>query len=301
MEEMISLWRRSGPNGEELYGPAAREAVEREIFGASAANALGGGREIITRDSVLGAIHSTIAVKQGEASQRPWDRGVQTQLTALMGLSEMLNTRIVQPGELQQIMDQLQGMGYASPAVPPNQTGYNQPQRSPMPPFPPTPVPHQPPAVQTYPPNNAVNLPPFAPTLQQHYDAPTATPPYPTSTPVLQVSTPLPAPIPTAAPAAPLFDANMLSILSSLTGAGGIANAGIRTPDLAVVQPKVRTKLDDYEDMVLSLNLSLSNLDMNRLVYTTPPYRCALMHQNDRFTPRTSSYPVFPMFRPIPI
>ena len=33
MEEMIGLWRTSGPDGRDLYGPAVRDAIEREIFG----------------------------------------------------------------------------------------------------------------------------------------------------------------------------------------------------------------------------------------------------------------------------
>jgi pre-mRNA cleavage complex 2 protein Pcf11 len=66
-----------------------------------------------------------------------------------------------------------------------------------------------------------------------------------------------------------MFDANMLNILNSLAGAGGLSMPGStpRTPEAAPIPLKVeRTRLDDYEDMVLGLNLSLSNLDMNRYV-----------------------------------
>lgn len=262
MEEMIGLWRRPGLDGGELYGPAAREAVEREIFGG-----LGSGgqrmhaplplaREIVTRESVSGAIHSMIGVKQGEAAQRVWDRGVQTQLTALMGLSEMVNTRHVQPAELQQIMDQLRGMGYQVP----QSNGYPPP-RTVLPPYPPAPVPVQ----QSYPaPIPAPALPPFAPTMHTpSFDQQRSTPPY-SAPPPAAISQPLPAPV---APPAPLFDANMLSILNSLTGSGALSLP--KAEAKPVPAPVVRSKLDDYENMVIGLNLSLTNLDMNR--YASSP------------------------------
>ena len=152
MAEMVSLWRRSGPDGGELYGAGVREEVERELFGRTPLTGITGGAggaggvsippptlPIIsgggstgtgtatpppsqplpqtsgpTKSQVLEAINKTIQAKHAEAAQKPWQANVKQQLGALMGLSEMVMTRDVPVGDLKQIMDQLAGMGYVT-------------------------------------------------------------------------------------------------------------------------------------------------------------------------------------------
>lgn len=258
MEEVIALWRRSGPQGEELYGPAVREEVEREIFGSTG----GPSRDMPTKDRVLSAINSTIQAKHVEAAQKPWDRTVQTQLNALMGLSEMVNTRSVPPIELQQIMDQLKGMGHvvqpqslpvpapapAPPHIPQMQQMQQQSQRSSFPPGGRSPMPNFPPSSST------PTLPPFAPSIRADY--PSLAP----RSPIPHASTPLAAPVP--GPPATTGATDISNILKGLTG----FLSAPRTPDVppAPLPSQSKIKLDEYEEMILRLNLKLTNLDFNR-------------------------------------
>lgn len=240
MTEMIGLWRRSGPNGAELYGAAVREEVEKELFGgrpapgaASTVPALrtpietpqprvGGYNtpppaatpvlipavpEGPTKQEVLDAINTTIQAKHVEAAQKPWEASVKTQLGALMGLSEMVMTKPIPVGELRQIMDQLKGMGYVK---------------------------------------------------QQQQTQPTLHAPAPVSAVHQQAQAQYGgrSPLPPVAAGAP----DISSILMGLTSTGILA--GARTPD---AQSK-KNKMQEYEDMVLSLDVQLTNLDLNRYV-----------------------------------
>ena len=259
MAEMINLWRRTGVEGGELYGADVRDAVERELFGGRPPAVVGpvGTPNIPTPQSapavptpipaistpvpappagpnkqeVLDAINITIQAKHAEAAQKPWDAGVKTQLGALMGLSEMVMTRPIPVGELKQIMDQLSGMGYVKGG------------RSPAP-------------------------------------APAPGPAAGNVTPLPGQAVPMAAPMPqlpqAGAGAGGRGGADISSILmglssSGLLGGGGTPRQGDGT-STPLAQGSVpsqagqvkKRRMQEYEEMVLALDVQMTNLDLNR-------------------------------------
>lgn len=236
MEEMIGLWRTSGPDGGDLYGPQARETIERDIFGSMGYQR----REFLSRDRVLSTLHSTLEAKHRESAAKPWDAQARQQIGVLVQIGELLNATHVSPPELQQIMEQLKSMAPLLPPPPP-------PISAPMPvhaPHPPPPTPNLPP----FPPNSARTLHPAA--------RPIPTPPH-ISTPTLGST-----PIPPASVPPPSIPANVADILRNLNTSGLLGN---KTPELQPVQLENRGKsgLEAYEDMIIAMDVKLQSLEPN--------------------------------------
>lgn len=104
------------------------------------------------------------------------------------------------------------------------------------------------------------STPPVQPQPAHSLQPYTSTPPHPSSTPVLGG--------PATAPSAPVAPApqvaipiDVANILKSLTGAG--LGSTPLTPDNAPA-PLPRTKLDDYEDMILAMDVKLTEMDLNK-------------------------------------
>ena len=254
MEEMIGLWRTSGMDGGDLYGQGVRETIERDIFGS-----MGYQRQALpTRDRVMSTLHATLEAKHRESAAQPWNRTAVQQVNVLVQIGELLNTTQVSPQELQQIMEQLKSMGPSSTAQqPPNFAVVpSLPSSVPVIPRPPVPL-----------------LPPFPPSL--HSDPYGALPrpsqvsavPTPlrmTSTPI-PPSTPIPfAPAPVQATTSLLsgIPANVADILRNLNTTGVLSHP--RTPDSLAAKREVVSALENYENMIITLDVRLDSLDLNQ-------------------------------------
>ncbi|RSH87338.1 hypothetical protein EHS25_003247 [Saitozyma podzolica] len=251
MEEMVGLWRTSAPDGGDLYGSNVREAVERDIFGSAGYQRVAAP----SREKVLATMRAALEYHHRESVARPWDNAAQQNLAVLMQLNEMLNTRQLPPMELQQIMDKLQAMA---------------------------PKPSQPPASQPTPPSfspaNPIapptpNLPPFPPNLPRQGGLTPVIPAVPT--PPQSVSTPVPPPA-VSAPnpsslanasvpslSAPGLPENFADLLRNLNNSGALSQP--RTPEIPPAVLPTKSRLQDYEDMILSLDVQLGALDVNRM------------------------------------
>jgi pre-mRNA cleavage complex 2 protein Pcf11 len=258
MEEMVGLWRTSAPDGGDLYGSNVREAVERDIFGSA------GYQRVAppSREKVLATMRAALEYHHRESVARPWDNAAQQNLAVLMQLNEMLNTRQLPPMELQQIMDKLQAM-----APKPSQPPISQP-------TPPSFNPANPVAPPT------PNLPPFPPNLPRQGGLTPVIPAVPT--PPQSVSTPVPPPA-VSAPnpssltnasvpslSAPGLPENFADLLRNLNSSGALSQP--RTPEIPPAVLPTRSRLQDYEDMILSLDVQLGALDVNRCVCALESY-----------------------------
>lgn len=267
MEEIIALWGHMGPGGTELYSGGVKDTVEREIFGSTGyqrpqARAPPGP----SRAEVLLLLDQTVHAKRSEAG---WNPSATSQLGVLTQIGQLINTTNVSPQELGQIMQQLRDMSSASqtPLQPPPPPPLAQ---STM--LPPRPV--YPPPAETYRSYQApmpTNSNPY-PTMAQNsqYDNYRSTPPPRISTPTYptppMAHTTL-APVASYPPApTSALPANIADILRNLGASGLVSARG--TPDPVHVE-KPRTALDDYEDMILNLDLKLTMHDINKWV--TPP------------------------------
>lgn len=263
MEEMIALWRTSGPGRTDLYGPAVRDAIEREIFGSAGLNPamLQARQAPLTRDVVLQKLQSTLEGKQRESAGKPWDSTVKHQIGVLQAIGDLLNSSQVPQSDLPKIMDQLRSMAPTAPPPPPAQAQLPMPVPTPMT----APTPTYPTFDPAAPPSGgllAPNLPPFPP----HAAAGNAYGGPPLSqnvTPVPSVSTPVPGQVPT--PVASGIPANVADILRNLNASGLLSNP--RTPETKPVP--LKSAMDSYEEMILSMDVRLDALDLNRM--SAPP------------------------------
>ncbi|KAK8864405.1 hypothetical protein IAR55_001653 [Kwoniella newhampshirensis] len=264
MEEMVGLWRTSGPGGVDLYGPAVREQIERDIFGSMGYQRQPRQAAPPTRQQVLAMLHSTLEAKHRESAARPLDPKLSQQVNALVGIGELLNTTNVSPQDLSQIMDQLRAM--SAPALPPV--------FSPLPPATPTwggPAPV------------ATNLPPFPPSVQSNSGFLASRPPFapavpPSSgTPIPGRRTPIPASNPAPIVAAPMpgLPVDVAKILQSLNKSGLGSQPQTPEPEPAAIEPKAG--LDAYEDMIINMGISRQSVDLNAvrvLSFDHLPHRC---------------------------
>ncbi|RXK38292.1 hypothetical protein M231_04465 [Tremella mesenterica] len=275
MEEMVTLWRSSGPGRTDLYGLAVRDAVERDIFGSAGWQPPS--RQYPTQHAVQQLLAQTMEGKQREVAARPWDPQPGQQINILLQLGQLLTTSTVPPPELQNIHDQLLAMQAAARQQPPPP-----PPPPPRPPIPPPiaqpvntwtpPAPIQPaPGIHT-------PLPPFAPTLLPPNPA---YPPRPQSSfvPEPRSSTPMiaPAPLPATTPSIPNFTMplDVANILKNLNTA-----ALLSKPQTPLLEVKPRNVLDEYEDLILSMkDVNLQNLD---LTVSLPEREIPLDHLPER-------------------
>jgi pre-mRNA cleavage complex 2 protein Pcf11 len=261
MEEMIALWRTSGPGRTDLYGPGVRDAIEREIFGSAGLNPalLHARQPPLTRDVVLQKLHSTLEGKQRESAGKPWDSTVKHQIGVLQAIGDLLNSSQVPNSDLPKIMDQLRSMAPTAPPPPP------QVQVPVQPPLPmPAPTPTYPTFNPAAPPSAGLptpNLPPFPPhAAGNSYGGPTISQ---NVTPVPSTSTPVPGQTPT--PIVSGIPANVADILRNLNASGVLSNP--RTPETK--STPLKSALDSYEEMILSMDVRLDALDLNRM--SAPP------------------------------
>lgn len=269
MEEMIALWRTGGPGGVELYGPAVREQVEREIFGSVGAAYMPVGAP--TKERVMATLRTTLEAKHRDSVMRPWDGEVRHQIDVLGKISNILNASQLPPTELQKIMDQLKGMAARSQAPPPQHPP--PPQQSPYPPmngggmpnFPPRPVQMAAPSP---------NLPPFPPSFGNAAYRSNVPTPQSAHTPIPGSSTPLapvpsyggqPPQAPTPVPSAPLpFD--VANILRNLNTTGILSNPGTppaQQPSTLSSDSRRQAAMDEYEEMILRIDNKLESLNLN--------------------------------------
>lgn len=258
MEEMIRLWRTGAPNGGDLYGAAAREAVERELFGSMPPASYAGP----SREQVTGAIRRLLDQKHRESAQRPWDDVPRKHVAALMQLDGLVQSTQLQPNELVEIMNKLNamsGLGTTSTA-PPGNSHPNAYATSP------------PSASQPYgqaPPGSLPGLPPFPP-----HNAHSSYPPQQAPAPMAPVRSPVPTSLPTVAAPTPLpvapstsnLPLDVAALLRNINGANFAAlSSQPMTPERSSGPEKATSALDTYEELVLSLDVRLDSLDTNTL------------------------------------
>ena len=271
MEEMINLWRRSGSRQDDLYGPAVREQVELAIFGSLAP-------AHPTQAQVMQIVNGRVSTKQMEMATRPWDERLRHEIGVLQQIAQLLATTQVPGTELQRIADDMGknvpgGSSSMSPpppimhVPPPAPSPMSMPMTSSLPPPPPS-LPAPPHINGQRPP--PTNLPPFAPTLNGGYPGPSPSPHG--ASQATGIATPMQhtasTPVPTIAPmrisAMPNIGsgipANVADILRNLNTSGLLSKTG--TPDN--VAGKVDQKVNQYEEMILSLDIRLESIDLNR-------------------------------------
>ncbi|ORX36639.1 hypothetical protein BD324DRAFT_626645 [Kockovaella imperatae] len=280
MEEMVALWRTSGPDGSDLYGREVREAVERDLFGSGGVSSRG---PYPTRERVLQTLHATLEMKHREITARPWDPEPSRQTETLKKILMMITTSSVHPQQLGQIMETLQAM------VPPGQSA---PVSEPPPPsryappvtawLPPTSTHYPPPPAG--PPSNP-SMPPFPPQLpRDQYGVPLAptmgTPQLPVPTPDHHQRSLTPQPGPASSAAAPAFIPENVAALIRNLNTAGIAGLGSapRTPESEPMNlGKPKSSLNSYEEMILNLDVRLESLDLNKMIslpVSHLPQRC---------------------------
>ncbi|WWC94197.1 hypothetical protein V866_001037 [Kwoniella sp. B9012] len=292
MEEMINLWRTGGPNRTELYGAGVREQIERDIFGTSHAhtngmnmNGLPSLPSLPTVQQVKDAVQGALDKKQREAASKAWDMATGQQVNALTGILNLLNSTNVPPQELAQIMDQVKSMnGQPQPQPqPPQQLPPQQvftPMNQPVTPNWGVPPPQQ--AIPPFPPHSSRIAPPLATGRPPFVPRPTPTPPQASLNTPLHMAgstTPIPMPNPVIPPPVQLptmanLPIDVSKILNSLNQSGVVGQsktpepqAQPSTPTLSqgVQQQQKRQKssLEEYEDMIIGLGVSLRSIDLN--------------------------------------
>lgn len=204
-----------------------------------------------------------MAAKDRDIAVRPWDEGVRTQIGILKQIGELLHRSQVSPQELQQIMDQLKSMTTAPQPQPRLQVPTYQ-----------APPPIANPSTVRLPQSN---LPPFPPPIQREpYRAPSIpqppslpTPPQVAHTPVpsTPVLTQAPTPVPPLSAIASNVPVNVADILRNL-GASGLLGKPL-TPELSTIklEEKVQSALNQYEEMIINLDVRLDSLDLNKYAY----------------------------------
>ena len=110
LEEMVNLWRTTGPDGVDLYGQRVREEVERDIFGMSGPTPGYMRGPYPSRERVLQTIHATLAAKHREVNARPWDPEARKKIDTLQQVLDVVTNRQLPPEELQKIMVTMQQM-----------------------------------------------------------------------------------------------------------------------------------------------------------------------------------------------
>jgi pre-mRNA cleavage complex 2 protein Pcf11 len=266
---MIALWRTSGFNGQDLYGPSVREGIERELYGSVRAlppypmqrPVVPPPSPYLTPESVTAVLNTTLDAKNRDCIARPYDGPAREQLGVLLRIRDLLGSGRLTQDELQAIMKQLRELGTAPPPPVPTpqpvvftpQPSYATPVQtvSPpapkLPPFPPS-LPHDP--------YRAPQIPVMPPPAASHQYQGPVPPPVPISTPVAS-STPLPAPTAVV----PLIPANVADILRNLNTSGLLSAP--KTPEIPAPKPEPRTALDEYEDHIVNLGLKLTSIDLN--------------------------------------
>jgi pre-mRNA cleavage complex 2 protein Pcf11 len=261
MEEMLKLWRTGGPYGAELYPATMREEVERQIIGTSA---------VLTQPQVQANLRQFLKEKEAEMANEFSTSRAKT-VNVLVQIDQLLSSSQVSPKELADISEKVRAMkaglepkssqltrlqtaaggagatGGASP-----QPGSAQP-RSGFPNQPPTafaqqqqPPPPQPQPQQQLPFRNPGGQSPF--------------PPFPAH----GNQQPAPVAAPAAIPAIPALSAvsaipmNVADILRNLNNSGVLSAP--RTPE----PTKPKSGLDNYEEMILALDIRVDFLDPNR-------------------------------------
>ncbi|WVR07050.1 hypothetical protein IAU60_004089 [Kwoniella sp. DSM 27419] len=244
MEEIINLWRTSGPDRGDLYGPGVREQIERDIFGS-----------MPTLQQVRAAVKAALDNKQREAISRDWDPALGQQVNALAGISQLLNTSNVSPQELAQIMEQVKTM--AAPIIPKPTPQWNAPARPPP---------------QQQQPVPSLNLPPFPAATTR--STMTSTPLPGSVTPIPGSTTPVPVAAPVPIPPVANLPIDVSKILNSLNKSGVVSQP--RTPEAQPI-PLVKSPLEAYEESILNLNAKLQSIDLNAprvLSLDHLPHRC---------------------------
>ena len=277
LEEMIHTWRNGGQYGAEVYPPGLRETVERDVIGLNSS--------FPTRDQVLHTLDQTLTGKQREAAGRPWDQNIPHQIQILGQIGSLLSTSQPSAQDLQDIMTQLKSMAPVQPPTAPPLSG-PPPISQPPPAFqPPAPIYGQPPR-QPYSGLSSVrppqNLPPFGGSLSRDPSNGPSMPPMPSYSgyppqgpppthPIPQIVTPssqysTPPPPATVTPVSmPADIAQLLKNINSGSLAGLLGNP--KTPDGgATALPKVKSRLESYEDLVVHMDIRLENLDLNTYV-----------------------------------
>ncbi|KAJ7908247.1 hypothetical protein B0H13DRAFT_2016720 [Mycena leptocephala] len=258
MEEMLITWRTGSPTGKELFGVPAQAAIERGVWGDSAAsattNSFYSGSGQITKTQVLTELEFTLNQKERAVQANPYDNTSQNHISVLIQLRKLIEAGVSQE-ELQQILTQLRSLVRSAAATP-----------APPPPPPPAPVaaPASWPAPQpSYPIQSS--FPPAAPSM---YSFPTydnvKTEPAPSVPPSTA----------TASGSSSAAQNSILNLLSTLKKAGIVSEngtpqgAGASSEDVSKLEPPPpdleRESSRTYRDAILMHDVKLTSVDISR-------------------------------------
>ncbi|CAK9786138.1 hypothetical protein CC85DRAFT_283755 [Cutaneotrichosporon oleaginosum] len=258
MVEMLRLWR-TGAGGGELYPPGIRERVEHELFGSTG---LPPPPQMapppLTQANVQAELRQFLQQKEDEMAKE-FSTGLAKTVNVLVQIDKLLSTTQVNREELLGIKQQIGAMKGGLQPTSSQLSRQPQPQvvpaaRPPMPAF----KPRDPYAAQQA-------RPPFPPYAQppQRY----ATPPQASHPP--QIHAPLPQPALPKAGALPM-PANVADILANLS------KSGVLSQPLTPEPSSRKSSLEEYEDMILALNMTVDVFDLTKLTLPIAhlPVRC---------------------------
>ncbi|KIL68074.1 hypothetical protein M378DRAFT_158585 [Amanita muscaria Koide BX008] len=125
MEEMLLTWRTGSPAGKELFAVPPQIAIERGIWGDSAANynsfSLSGR---VTKAQVLSELEYTLGQKERALQANPYDTTSQNHVNVLYQLRKLVDAGVSQE-ELQQILNQLRTLIRQVPQPPTSSSSSN--------------------------------------------------------------------------------------------------------------------------------------------------------------------------------
>ncbi|KAF8528963.1 hypothetical protein BU17DRAFT_80117 [Hysterangium stoloniferum] len=299
MEEMLLTWRDGGQHGREVFGVAARVAIEHVIWPSSSSSAP---RTItppklsppqVTKGQVLADLEVTLAQQERKLRSNPYDSGSASQnIEVLQQLRTVVQTTYVKQHELVAIDKQLRQMSQDLAAV----------DSAHRPSYPPPSVPLPLPQVAYTPPQSNYSipsLPQYSPpptvnyAVQDHYSYPQAsTSQVPAST--LPISQPLQSTFPNVnVPPRPVetSSANITDLFNSLVKAGIVPAAAIPSTNTSAVgtshseaskSDTVEREADlAYEQKILSMSIHLNTGDIAKqrsgvvlFLYEHMPLQC---------------------------
>ncbi|KAI0347227.1 hypothetical protein BDW22DRAFT_1425283 [Trametopsis cervina] len=262
MEEMLGTWRTGAPNGRQLFGIVAQQAIEREIWGGQATQSVTqnrSGQAPISTAQVLSELEFVLGNKERALQINPYDKQAHSHIQVLQQLRKVVQGGVHQE-DLGQILTQLRTLSPNAPSVAPVPpvVPVSQPYPSPAYPYPPPPQQHIPtPAASVYPMPHA--YPPA------NHALPKAEPVDNTS-----LSSAQPAPVASTSSAS-VLPINVSSLFNKILQTGVLTSSSSSTPTGAgatakredSIPPSGETELGkEYAASILALAPKLNSVDI---------------------------------------
>ncbi|GJJ07434.1 hypothetical protein Clacol_001636 [Clathrus columnatus] len=298
MEEMLLTWRDGGQHNREVFGVVPQVALERAIWqsGGGSVNIMSRSsppktNDMITKAQVLADLEVTLAQQQRKLHFNPYDTVPSQHVEVLKQLRTLVQTTHVKQHELVAIDKQLRQMSvphdlpsYPDPAHPPSSSHHS-------------PSAVSPPYATSVPPNplNTSTTLPFAGPDYGQYMYPQTNVLHPplNTLPVVSSQPPLTQTIPSVS-----TPANIADLFNSLVKAGVVsapvisADSQSSVPTNTGITPPETKFNEEYEQKIMSINISLNTADIMRKHTSIVPFiyddlrlqcrQCAARYPDDK-------------------